>query len=159
MLMAEILDNNIAGIYAGYHLAKHSVKSIISWGEKEKINNLCDAKEMHVTLVYSNVIFPFRPKGKLEYPIECKIKSIDLLGKRDDGEDKALVLVLESNELQKQFKKTIEAGAHWGFPEYIPHVTISVKPDNNIDIDSLSVPDFPIVLIYQYAKPIDKTKS
>lgn len=155
MQIKEILEDKKLGVYAGYNLSENSAQQIISWAAEMHIKNIYTPDSMHVTLAYSKKYFPFTPRGELKTPIVCKIIDIKELG--DGAETKALVLTLQSEKLHERFIETRKAGAEWDFPTYIPHVTVSLDP--KIDIHRLETPTFSITLIYEFSKPINKSKD
>lgn len=68
----------------------------------------------------------------------------------------AVVMVLESPHMQERHDELIEDGASHDFAEYVPHMTISY---GDIDIDSLELPDFPLVLGPEYFDHIGDNSS
>lgn len=104
-------------------------------------------EELHVTIAYSRVEFNFVPAIKLLTIAPSNLKFGLLNG--------CLVLfILNSIELAVEHQRTLEAGATYDYPTYEPHSTILYDADD-IDIGSLAVPDFDLILGDEYVEPLD----
>lgn len=152
MLIKELITeiSKKEGVYAGYNLAEESANLLVNWAISTDIKNIYAPDEMHVTVAYSKKYFSFTPKGKLKTPLKCSVIRPKWLGDEKD----CLVLLLKCPELDKRFEETIKAGAHWDFPSYQPHVTIS-NDTPDIEIKELPPVNFDIFLDYEFANKLE----
>ena len=136
-----------AGIYASYKianaidLARWSKKVAGTKGKPE------DPRELHCTSCYSPKPFD---ATVVQTPNRIKLgpNKRRRLGRLGDGG--AVVLFFaddEQTELQTAWKAFMDAGADWGFPSYIPHVTIAYDSElTNENLEAMDAYDGPIML-------------
>jgi hypothetical protein len=79
-------------------------------------------EDLHCTLMYSREkalrtdLYVYRPTS-----FNAAMSEIHLLGPNKD----VLVILLESEELQKEFNRLTSLGAEYTYPTYLPHITIN----------------------------------
>lgn len=144
------MHNQNHGIYVSCSYQETSVAALSSWLENHKdlIKFPIPKELIHTTVVYSRKGFDNPPDfcSLNEHVKQFKFtpKGIGLLGKSEDLE-RALVLFLDAPELENIHRFLISCGADHGWPDYIPHVTLSYSVPIDFDVDKLTVPNFEIV--------------
>lgn len=136
------------GTYMAYYLDDISKNLISLWNKQNKIPNATEPDELHTTVVYSKVPVPALEYHDFELPIVGELKNkFELF---DYGpHDKCLVVIVNSEDLHDQHNTVHQKyGAHYKFPEYIPHITLSPKVPHDFDITKLT----PLNMIVKYSK-------
>jgi hypothetical protein len=100
--------------------------------------------DLHVTLLYSRNSISVSPKKDVDYHATPL--------KFDTFDGNCLVLVLESEDLQRRHDQFIQAGGTHDFPKYNPHVTL-VKGKESLS--GLSLPNFALTFCNEYAEVLD----
>lgn len=79
--------------------------------------------DYHSTVLYSqdNIERLLAYNPNVVYPLVCNIKGYKLLGENED----CLVAELDNPDLNNIHNELIGLGAHWKYPEYVPHLTLS----------------------------------
>ena len=106
------------GTYAKMELGESSRKKLYNWCNKNKIENLIEPEEYHVTVAYSRKSVPQISKLEPELPIKCKFIGWENFGG-------TLVLKIENSELNELHDETCEMGASYDYDEYIPHISVA----------------------------------
>lgn len=112
-------------------------------------------KEYHITLAYSKQGFDYKHNTVVE-GTDAKPSRWEIFG---TGDDKVLVLLLESEVLQQRFQQLCAQGYVCKFPEYNPHITCGLAPPESVDISKFPVPQFNITVEYEYSEPIAEGSS
>ena len=100
---------------------------IIEWYKGQGVQDVYAAESMHVTIVYSKTPVDWMKIGSAwEANIEVPAGGPRLMEKFGDNQD-VLVLLFGSNELQWRHELAKELGASSDFPEYQPHISISLS--------------------------------
>jgi len=89
--------------------------------------DLVSADEMHTTIAFSKKKVAwddFTPDTK-DLEITLENASIEKLGD-------AIVIMFESKDLEKGWKKYIDGGASWDYEGYKPHISLSYNADQDI---------------------------
>lgn len=100
---------------------------------------LVPADEMHVTIIYSSRAFYVEDDWCCcGYPTWTTVirggnRFTRLLG-REDGDEKALVLTLDSTELVSEWNYFRSMGAGWDFDSFVPHVSVSYDYAGTADV-------------------------
>lgn len=121
-------------------------KAIESWAKSKGVESVVPASKMHVTLTYSNL-----PVDRTK--VAAKRGAIAIGGVKGRKivrfSNGAIVMTLESPELQSRWRELIDAGASWGFGRYDgaykPHITLSYE-DQDLDISTIKPYDGPVLL-------------
>jgi len=108
------------GTYSSFQLNSESRKKLHDWLETNKIENLVDLDEYHVTVTYSRKAVPEIYDIKPKLPIKVKAIGWEVFGD-------LLVLKLEKDKLIGIYSQSIELGAESDYDEYIPHVSVAKK--------------------------------
>lgn len=106
----------------------------IAWAKEAGFGETVTNKELHVTIAFSKKPISW---DKVDLK-EDELSSTG--GKRivsPLGDEGAVVLKFEDEELQKRWKEIREAGASWDYESYQPHVTITYKKPDELDISKI----------------------
>lgn len=97
-------------------------QALIDWARSQGFTKTLPADGLHVTLAYSKEPVDWNDPGINERPTSSTggARSVEPLG--DEG---AIVLRFESPELSQRWKQFVDAGAHWQYDEFRPHVSIT----------------------------------
>ena len=138
-----------SGTYVAVIPDAASMKKLVKWSKKAKIQNPIKEDDYHTTVVYSRKGIPKAKKHVINFPINAKIKEWKLFGDNQN----CLVALLDCPQLKKEFDTYTKAyGAVSDYPEYLPHITFSYDFVGDLP-DSL--PDFEIVFDHMKFQPID----
>lgn len=108
---------------------------------KDQGVNVIPMNELHCTIAYSKKEFLLDVDNN-----EITIKPEQLKSKLEPlGNEGAVVLKFESDEMVERFNHCIEKGATYDYPKYIPHISISYD-GKDLDLNSIKVPNFDIIL-------------
>jgi DNA/RNA endonuclease G (NUC1) len=141
----------LEGTYAAFELTEKSNKELYQWIESNRIVSATPQNELHVTTTFSLKNVEIEPSKK---QIRIPKETYSIAVYKD-----ALVLEIQSEELQKIHKAARLAGATYSFPSYKPHITISYDAKANKDfLDNPNVPTFDIILSHEVVKPLDMSK-
>jgi len=149
----EALDAS-PGTFVGVKFDQSTIDSLMDWIDSMGLETHEPADELHTTVLLDKEHeFDWEPQS-FESPIEVSPEtfSLDLF-----GQDKnVLVLKYQCDELADRHSRGMEEhNLSWDFPEYSPHVTLSYD-GSNIDIESLSPPDFPLNISHEYVQPFNQ---
>lgn len=106
---------------------------VIAWAKAQGFPTTQDGKALHITQAYSKepLEWPKARTGHIIVP-EGGVRSVGRLG--DDG---AVVLHFESDELTDGWQLLKDAGAVWKYDGYKPHLTISWQVPADFSISSV----------------------
>lgn len=99
-----------------------NIQDFRDWAEAEGFEL---APDLHVTLAYSKIPFDWMkipPSWTDQITIEGGPRVVEPLG------DVGAALFFVSTELTMRWRDIVDAGAHWDYPDYQPHVTVSIPP-------------------------------
>lgn len=127
---------------------------IIKWYKDQGVSEVYAPESMHVTIVYSKKPLDWMAMGQpwdatLEIP-EGGPRISERFGDMGD----VLVLLFASNELQWRHGLAKELGASSDFPEYQPHISISLRA-SEIDLVNVKPWTGPIILGPEVYEEID----
>lgn len=118
---------------------------IIKWFQDQGVPEVYAAESMHVTIVYSKTPLDWMKMGQ---PWEARLEIPEggprILEKFGDAGD-VLVQLFASNELQWRHSLAKEIGATSDYPEYQPHISISLQA-GAVDLINLKPWQGPILL-------------
>jgi cation transport regulator ChaB len=106
------------------------------WAKGQGFGTALDPETMHVTLAYSKVPVDWETMPRDDRPllrVEGGERFLDRLGPNKE----AVVLRFESEEAARRHRQLKEAGAHWKWPGYKPHISISYKADD-LDLGAIT---------------------
>jgi len=114
------------GTYVGVRLSKESIEKVLDVIEKLNVPEPVEESEIHLTVIHSSKHLPdFKPRGKLDDPIEIKAKKLDIFSSGDE-ENNVLVVIMDAPDLVNRHEEIMdEHKATYDFPEFIPHMTLS----------------------------------
>lgn len=122
------------GSYASLWPTEKSKHDIWEMVKKFNLPDPVDPEDYHCTVMYSRKAISDKNYSTTNVNIKAKLLNFRFLV----HEDKTLVLELESPEISKLFESYKKLGATWDFPEYIPHISICTKiQDENIPLPKL----------------------
>ena len=108
---------------------------------KDQGVNVVPMNELHCTIAYSRKEFLLDVDHN-----EITISPKQLKSKLEPlGNEGAIVLKFESDEMVERFNHCIEKGATYDYPKYQPHISISYD-GKDLDLNSIKVPNFDIIL-------------
>lgn len=137
MRLQELMEKkNEPGTYAGYKYDKDGVALLSKYAKDNELPNPLDPDKTHTTLLYSRKPCPdYKPLGKLDPPIKCKIKEMEVWPTQ--SKKNALVVTLDAPDMCKRHKTLMdEHEATYDFDEYKPHITLSYDI-GDLDVDKL----------------------
>lgn len=104
-----------------------NAKKILKWAEDQGIMDLLTPEEMHTTIAFSRKKVAWEDFTPDTNGIEITLEnaSIEKLGD-------AIVIMFESKDLEKGWKKYIDGGASWDYEGYMPHISLSYNADQDI---------------------------
>jgi hypothetical protein len=147
----KIFKNNIQineGVYAQYKLKPESAQALADWIEENEIVEPVDKEDLHITTTYSEGDFDLQPSDKKNIVLSNKDFKIAVYGR-------ALVIEVDSDELQDIHKAAIDAGADYKYDSYKPHITISYNSEANENlIPIIFPPNFDITLSHEEVSPL-----
>jgi 2'-5' RNA ligase len=140
----------LEGVYGSFKLTEESTKKLSDWIEENEIVEPVQDDDLHITTTYS--------KADLEKEIEPSESKNIRLSSKDFAiatYGRALVIEVESKELEDIHDAAIAAGASYDYETYKPHITISYNAEANENIIPLLFPpDFDIILSHEEIQPL-----
>jgi 2'-5' RNA ligase len=140
----------VEGVYGSFKLNEESAKKLSDWIKENEIIEPVDTEDLHITTTYSKVDpeQEITPSEKKNIKLDHKDFSIATYGR-------ALVIEVESKELQDIHKAAIDSGASYDYETYKPHITISYNAEANENIIPLLFPpNFDITLSHEEVEPL-----
>lgn len=133
------------GTYIGVKFSRKTQNAIKSFMKELGVPLPISREKMHTTLIYSRKYFVYEDEklGKIDPPWIGKPKKLTIWETRDEKKSKALVLIYDCAEMDKEHKRIMkEYGATYDFPEYHSHITLTYDCGDfaipkNIDFDGL----------------------
>jgi PBSX family phage portal protein len=108
---------------------------LIAWAKNQGMSTCLPPEAMHVTVCYSKTPFNVRGLWPDKNAINCTGGKRELA---EFGPEKdTVVLVFESESLQMDHKMYMQAGASFDFPEYRPHVSLTMKKPKNLAVQKI----------------------
>lgn len=115
---------------------------IITWAKAQGFNATLPAEELHVTIAFSNLPLDWSlvtgRHNELRIAPDSAGRSLEVFN------DSAWVLRFTTPALEQDWKRFIDAGASWDWPDYKPHITISF--DGPTDLTDIEPYNGPIIL-------------
>ena len=142
------------GLYVSAHFDRTTYDNLNRFVQNLQIENTVPPGKFHTTIVYSRRWVPLKPAIYRENidPRSYKWKVFGTPGLE------CLVLTFESEVLHSRWKEAIGLGATWDHNGYQPHVTITYDA-RDINVDSLPLPEFPLVIKDELHKANDENWS
>jgi len=114
---------------------------IIKWAKSQGFDTTLDASEMHVTIAYSKQPLDWLKVGAApdyigndDGTLTVKKGGPRMMEQFNGG---AIVLVFASSPLAWRHCDVINAGGSSDFDDYNPHITITYKPPNGLDLNKV----------------------
>lgn len=127
---------------------------ILKWYKNQGVSEVYAPESMHVTIVYSKRAIDWMKMGQ---PWEAQLQVPEggprIMEKFGDAGD-VLVLLFAAHELQWRHELAMELGASSDFPEYQPHISISLRA-SEVDLINVKPWTGPIVLGPEVYEEID----
>jgi len=142
-------------LYASRPLTPASAEAIRAWAATQGFKTTLPAADMHVTVAYSRepVDGALVPADDAPLTVRSGKRSVEPLG--DQG---AVVLKLESPELQARWREYRKAGASWDYESYTPHVTLTYD-GAGVDLAKVKPYAGPIELAGETQEPLNVDKA
>ena len=114
--------------------------NLAAWARECGIKKLLPPGDMHVTVAFSKTPLAWADAGTGVSKVVAKggARSVERLG--NEG---AVVLRFECPQLERDWRRILDAGASWDHPGYKPHVTFTMG-DLDVDLDKLEPYDGPL---------------
>lgn len=138
------------GTYAELGLSEKSRERVYGWLKDYGIKNLTEPSTYHCTVVFSRKSIPELYSFHPEMPILAEIKGYHIFPTQNGK--KCLVLDIDNPSIQAIHKQAEDLGATWDFPEYKPHITISLDYDGDMPKD---FPPFKVMLVSFHVEKLD----
>jgi uncharacterized protein len=121
-----------------------NTKDFIAWAKKQGFLKVVTPADIHVTIAYSSTPVDTSKRKPLRNTLVCDggKRSVSTLG--NEG---AIVLFFESNELRDAWDELIDIGASWDYEEYNPHIIISYEKQ---DIDLSKIKPYDGILKFKH---------
>ena len=141
------MNQNTKGTYVSVKV-KNNLE-LYEWFKNQNIDVL-DKEDLHCTLAYSKKEFKHVLNDS-----DILVNSSSIHNKLEPlGDEGAIVMKFDSEEMNKRFNQCIKEGALYDYPQYIPHISISYN-GKDIDLDKIKVPDFDIILCDETTEELD----
>ena len=149
MKLHQITEGKVpTGTYACVHFDDATLEHISNLMDELDVPNRVPLSEIHTTLLYSRKYLPdYEAQRKYDKPMTGRTTELQTWTGRDsDSTNNILVLLFDSEQLQKRHKKLMkDHDATYDFPEYLPHITLSYDADK--DMDKLHYDNFDVAII------------
>lgn len=135
-------DAEVKTLYVCRYLTEKSANALKKWAKDNGFKSVLDPEEMHVTIALSKKSVDWGQLSPLEdnLKINSEKRSVDPL-----GSEGAVVLKINSKELEKRWEQFCDMGCSWDHDDYMPHITITYK-GSDVDLDDLDPYDGEIEL-------------
>jgi hypothetical protein len=136
-------------LYAYRSVEWESAEGLMKWAHSQGIVTLLPRYDFHVTVIYSKSPFLWDHEMRNAETLLIKggKRSVEVFG------DDALVLRIESPELEARHKELIAMGAVSDYPEYKPHITLTYQA-KGIDVSQIVPYTGDIQLGCEWLQPI-----
>lgn len=144
MRFSEILESAV-GTYVAANFSEDSVKALTKLQEEIGVPNPVSPEDFHTTIVYSRIPIEWET---MDHDVPAKVVGYRVF---ETGEDhtKCLVLEIDCPSLTERFEESMEKGASFDFPSYIPHITLSYDI-GDFSIDDLDPPKLEIIVTSEF---------
>ncbi len=143
------------GTFAGVRFSDASVRTLKEFADANQIPNQTPTEDYHSTLLFSHTpLKDYEPWGAYKSALTAIPKYATIFG---DGDEKALVIVLDAPGLVKRHKYLMSKHpeATWDHDDFIPHVTLSYNA-GDFDPNSLDVSQIgPLDFVEEYSADIE----
>jgi len=108
-----------------------NAEEIVEWAREQGFGSTLEPNDMHVTVVFSKAAFSRELTEVAESHGQLGYSNIVVRGGKRAvvplGDKGAVVLKIQSDQLQYEHMEFRGMGASWDFQEYTPHVTITYR--------------------------------
>jgi phage-related protein (TIGR01555 family) len=122
--------------------------AIVKWAKAQGIATTLPTSDMHVTVAFSRQPVDWM-RAEEVYDRDGQLlvspSGVRMVERFGDAKD-CVVLLFNSGALSRRHDALAEIGASWDWPEYQPHVTISYKVPQDLDVTKIEPYRGPIVL-------------
>ena len=147
------------GCYAATKFDKVTLKKLLFWTQQYYIKNATLVPDFHSTVVYSTKPLPaWVSPGPINPPISVDPKTYKFQVWETGTEQKpknTLVLTFKCPYQTKRWHLAMAMGATWSYEKYIPHITLSSDVGPDFELETIKLPDFPLVIVSEYCEPLD----
>lgn len=123
-------------------------EELYNWFKEQNVD-MVPMEELHCTISYSRKEFQHIPNTE-----EVTITPAQLIKIEPLGDEGAVVLKFNSDEMQDRFQKCMSEGAMYDYDTYIPHITITYN-GKDLDLSKIKLPNFDIILTGETVEPLD----
>ena len=126
---------------------------LTQWAKSQGFTSVVD--DAHITLAYSRAkVIGYKPSEDITV-----LHPEDIIGIESLGNEGAVVIKYKSQYLAQRWSEIRDMGATWDYPDYHPHVTITYKKPENMDLSKLKKPEFVIILGPEKFEELDDDKN
>lgn len=145
------------GTYVALNLSKESKALLdnfveMNLGLKERVH----PDSFHITVIYSRTPVPTAENYKhmnTTLPVEALASGYEIFPTKNDG--KCLVMRLVCPYATRLNSELGKQGATSDYPEYKPHLTLAYDMSQEVNPDSLPLPQFQLVFDEIHVAPLD----
>lgn len=113
-----------------------------------------DKSTYHITIIYSRTPVPSAEKAQgLSTETAATVTGYEVFPTKNDG--KCLVMRLKFTFAEFLNKKLTQEGATSDYDSYKPHMTIAYNMAQEVDPDTLPIPQFPLYFNHVKVAPLD----
>lgn len=140
------MDKKSNGTYVSMNVKNG--EDIYDWFIKQGVC-MESPNNLHCTVSYSRKEFKHTPNMK-----NVIINPSNFIGIEPLGDDGAIVLKFNSDDMQERFNKCMTEGATYDYDSYIPHITLTYY-GKDLDLSKIKLPNFDLVLGNETLEPLD----
>lgn len=133
-------------VYGNLKVTEDTAKNLDKYCKEVLGISSNNSDDFHCTFIYSRETNTAEELIKLGETINDQISSIPVVASPTDvtrlGD--AIVLLLDSELITSFFNQAQSLGASYDYEEYTCHLSLFYTPDRGIDVDDVTLPDFPI---------------
>lgn len=134
-----------------------NAQDIIDWAMSSGFKTTVPAEEMHVTQAYSTEPVQWRDMG--QSPRQVDEPADEERDVRELGDEGAVVLAFNSEQLADRFRELLDRGASWDHDSYVPHITLTYLKPDSVNLETLTPYTGPIVLGPERFQAIEVEKA
>lgn len=142
--LASKKDSSVKNRSLYVQRAVTNADTIIAWAKENGFTTCLPPESMHVTVCYSKVPFDTTGLKPDKNAITCKAgdRQLSEFGPEQD----TVVLQFSCDELEQDHQMYVDAGASWDWPEYNPHISLTLQKPPKLDLDKITPYSGPIEL-------------
>lgn len=143
------------GTYAAMDLTDESRELLDNFVEMNLgLTSRVDPSTYHITIIYSKTPVPTAETlAGMTTDTSASVSGYEVFPTKNDG--KCLVMRLMFEFAENLNAKLTEMGATSDYAEYKPHMTLAYDMEQEVDVESLPIPQFPLYFQGLTVKPLE----